>query len=170
MRRVSALIVKELKKLVREPAVLFLVLLFPLMITLVFGVSFGAVGGDDTTYKVGIVDENVGPYAIWSQRFVENLTTTEILEVHEYEDNTSAQNKLSVGELQAVVVIPADFGESCDSFITHPTNQSQWVNTTITLYLDQGSMIATATVPPIVQQALASTLAGEQASMSLRSG
>lgn len=170
MRRVSALIGKELKKLVREPAVLFLVLLFPLMITLVFGISFGAVGGDDTTYQVGIVDENIGPYAVWSQRFVQNLTTTEILELHDYEDNNSAQDELSVGNLQAVVVIPADFGESCDSFITYPTNQSQWVNTTITLYLDQGSMIATAAVPPIVQQALVRTLAGEQASMSLPVG
>lgn len=38
----------ELKKLIREPAILIMNLLFPAILTLVFGLTFGAIGGGDT--------------------------------------------------------------------------------------------------------------------------
>ena len=41
MQRVSALVKMELKKIIREPAYLFMMLLFPLVLTLAFGLSFG---------------------------------------------------------------------------------------------------------------------------------
>ena len=47
MQRVFALVKMELLKLIREPANLFLNLLFPAILTLVFGLAFGALGGAD---------------------------------------------------------------------------------------------------------------------------
>ena len=40
-QRVFALVKMELKKIIREPAYLFLMLLFPAVLTLIFGLSFG---------------------------------------------------------------------------------------------------------------------------------
>ena len=44
-QRVLALVKMDLLKLVREPAILFMNLLFPAILTLVFGLAFGALGG-----------------------------------------------------------------------------------------------------------------------------
>jgi hypothetical protein len=42
MQRILALVKMELLKLIREPAILFLNMLFPAVLTLVFGLAFGA--------------------------------------------------------------------------------------------------------------------------------
>jgi ABC-2 type transport system permease protein len=42
-QRIFALVKMELKKLIREPANLFLMILFPAVLTLVFGLSFGSI-------------------------------------------------------------------------------------------------------------------------------
>ena len=44
-QRVAAMVRKDLKATVREPAALFILLLFPVMLTLIFGVTFGGIGG-----------------------------------------------------------------------------------------------------------------------------
>lgn len=161
-QRVFALVRRDLKHTIREPASLFIILLFPVMLTIVFAATFGGIGGGTvTTYQVGIVDQNTpGSGAHWSSDLVANLTATQILVTHDYADNASAQADLQVGNLQAVLVIPADFGASCDAFRASPSNASAWVYTTLGLYVDQGSMVATQAIPPIVAQALVHMLEG----------
>jgi len=160
--RVFALVRKDLKHTVREPASLFIILLFPVMLTIVFGVTFGGIGGSGaTTYQVGIVDLNAaGPSAHWSAALVANLTATQILQTRAYAANDTAQADLQVGNLQAVLVIPAEFGASADAYRAAPGNTSAWIYTSLPLYVDQGSMVATEAIPPIVAQALARTLEG----------
>lgn len=167
-QRVLALVRRDLKHAVREPASLFIILLFPVMLTIVFGVTFGGIGGTPaSTYQVGIVDMNAsGPAAHWSGDLVANLTATRILVTKDYADNASAQADLQVGNLQAVLVIPPDFGVSCDAFRSAPGNSSAWVYTSLGLYVDQGSMVATQAVPPIVGQALARMLEGNVSASS----
>lgn len=161
-QRVFALVGKDLKRTVREPASLFIILLFPVMLTLIFGVTFGGIGGTAaTTYQVGIVDLNAsGPAAHWSADLVANLTATRILQTRAYADNSSAQADLAVGNLQAVIIVPAAFGASCDAYRAAPGNASAWIYTSLTLYVDRGSMIATQAIPPIVSQTLVSMLEG----------
>ena len=167
-RRISALVRKDLRATVREPASLFILLLFPVVLTVIFAVTFGGIGGSGATaYRVGVVDLNAsGPSAHWSADLAANLTGTQILQVSDYPDNASAQGDLSVGNLQAVLVIPADFGASCDAYRASPANTSSWVYTTLALYVDQGSMVATQAIPPIVAQALARTLEGNVSASS----
>jgi len=168
-RRVFSIVKKDLKKMVREPAILFLVIIFPIVLTLALGVSFGAIGGEGTSiYKIGVVDLNAdGLYGHWSQDFLGNLTNSQMLEIQHYSNNGTAQDDLAIGELHAVIVIPQNFGESCESFINNPANQSLWVNATLELSIDKASMVATQAVPPIVQQMLLTTLSGDQASASI---
>ncbi len=163
--RIRTVINKDMKKLVREPATLFLIIMFPIVLTLALGLSFGAIGGgDNNTYIVGVVDMNAdGPGEDWSRDLIDNLEANDILEVRIYKDNESAQDDLGVGDLQGVLVIPVNFGASCDSFLASPGDPTQWVNTTVALYVDKASMVATQALPPIVQQVVLETLLGEEA-------
>jgi ABC-2 type transport system permease protein len=163
LQRISAFIKKDLKHIVREPATLFMIILFPVILTLAFGFSFGAIGGpQQTTFQIGLVNLNSeGLYPQYAQSFMANLTKTEILNVQEYANNQTAQFDLVQGKIQAVLLIPENFGESCSSFLNAPTDPSLWVNTTVQLYLDSGSMFATQAIPPIIQQVLAATVYGD---------
>jgi ABC-2 type transport system permease protein len=160
-QRVFALVKKHVKGTVREPATLFMIILFPLILTLAFGTSFGAIGGSQSiTYQIGIVNkDSAGFYSRWSNYFVQNLTYTKIVNVKIYPNNQTAQSDLSQGKLQAIIIIPEDFGRSCTSYwiAAHP---SLWVNTTLRLYLDAGSIFATQVITPLVQQALINTIFG----------
>ncbi len=167
-QRVGAMVRKDLKATVREPASLFILLLFPVLLTVIFGVTFGGIGGSGpTTYQVGVVNLNAaGPGAHWSTDLAANLTATQILQVQPYADNATAQADLSVGNLQAVLVIPSDFGASADAYRASPGNTSAWVYTSLSLYVDQGSLVATQAVPPIVAEALVRTLEGSVSASS----
>jgi ABC-2 type transport system permease protein len=164
-RRIFALAKKDLKKMRREPSTLFLLILFPVILALMFGLMFGAVGGNQSpTYQTAVVNmDTTGSYPQWSQYFIGNLSNTGVLKVQIASDNSSAQADLAQGKIQAIILIPADFGKSCDSFLKSPTNASNWVNTTVQMYLDSGSPFAAQAITPIVQQVLATTLYGVRA-------
>ncbi len=148
---------------------LFFIVVFPLLLTIVYGVAFGAIGGGQTaTYQIGVLNaDSSSPYGEWSQHFIGNLTANQILNVQQYDDNESIQSELSQGKIQAAIVIPADFGQSCNSYLQSPNDPSLWVNTTVQLFLDSGSLFATQAIPPIIQQALAEAVLGVQPSASL---
>jgi ABC-2 type transport system permease protein len=164
-QRVRTLVAKELKKLVREPANLFMALLFPVILTVAFGAAFGGLGsgGTDATYTVGLVDFDASASRSWAESFKGSISATGALVVAEYGDNETAHSDLRQGKIDAIVVLPVDFGDSVDSFIAHPSEPGLWVNTTLGLVVDQGSMIVSAAVPPMIQQVLAATIFGEQA-------
>jgi ABC-type multidrug transport system permease subunit len=58
------------------------------------------------------------------------------------------------------MIIPSDFSGSLASYQAFPDNPSQWANSSIQLYLDKGSLVATQAIPPVIQQTIAS-LAGQ---------
>jgi ABC-type Na+ efflux pump permease subunit len=155
LQRVFALTKKEMKKTIREPAVLFMIFLFPIVFVFAFGASFGGFGGSqNATYQVGVVNLDGGNQ--WPQLFTNDLSSMSILKVTLYTDNQTAQSDLSQGKIQAVVLIPNTFSESLTSYNSAPNQPNQWINATVPLYLDKGSMVATQAVPPIIQQVLTS--------------
>jgi ABC-2 type transport system permease protein len=89
-----------------------------------------------------------------SQILLAALSDTKILNLNIYGDDQTAQNDLSQGKIQAVILIPKDFSLSLASYQAAPDDPSRWINTTLTLYLDKGSLIATQAIPPIVQQVI----------------
>ncbi|MCL4429792.1 MAG: ABC transporter permease [Chloroflexi bacterium] len=162
LQRVLALAKKEMKKTIREPAVLFMIFLFPIVFVFAFGASFGGFGGSqNVTYQVGVVNLD-GANQQWSQVFTNDLSNMSILKVSIYTDNQTAQSDLSQGKIQAVVIIPTCFSDSITSYTAAPNMPSQWVNATVPLYLDKGSLVATQAVPPIVQQTLSSITSQNQ--------
>jgi ABC-2 type transport system permease protein len=159
-QRVAALTNKDLKKTVREPAVLFMIFLFPIVFVFAFGASFGGVGGGQPVYQIGVVSMDQGASVNASQILLTAMSDTQILKVQTYIDNQSAQTDLSQGNIQAVMVIPSDFSQSFASYQAEPNEPNKWTNATIELYLDKGSLVATQAIPPIIQQVLTS-LAGQ---------
>ena len=150
-RRISALIIKELKRTIREPANLFMVIVFPLLLTIAFGASFGAIGGGESKYSVAVVDQDAGPAGA---AFTNTLAHIDVLSIQNYTDQAAAQSDLKQGKLKAILTIPSDFTDSIQSYTLSPTLPSKWHNTTLGLSIDQGSMIASAAIPPIIQQTL----------------
>ena len=155
LQRIFALTKKELKKTIREPAVLFMIFLFPIVFVFAFGASFGGFGGSQpATYQVGIASLDQENGQQYSQMFIDSLSSTKIINVHIYDDNQTAQGDLSQGKIQAVVLIPSSFSQSIATYYSAPNSPNQWINTTVPLYLDKGSLVATQAVPPIIQQVL----------------
>jgi ABC-2 type transport system permease protein len=159
--RVLALVGKELKRLTREPAVLFMAIVFPLILTLAFGASFGAIGGSEARYPVAVVNLDTG---MWSSVLKTALTGSQMLSIQNYTDTTVASNDLTQGKVKAVLVIPTDFSLSVDSYRASPGNSALWHNTTLALSVDKGSMVANAAVPPIIQQAVSAFVTGKNTS------
>ena len=151
IQRVLALTKKELKKTVREPAVLFMIFLFPIIFVVAFGTAFGGTGSGDVAYNVGVVNVDTGAYSI---QFLGTLSATKIVNLQTYVDIESAQTDLSQGKIQAVMLIPQSFSESLLSYQSAPNNPEQWTNASVALYLDKGSIVATQAIPPILQQGL----------------
>lgn len=143
-----------MKKTFREPAVLFMIFLFPVVFVFAFGASFGGVGGEQTVYNIGVVNMDQPTSINASQILAAALSDTKILKVHVYVDNQTAQNDLLQGKLQGVMIIPSDFSQSFASYQAAASNPSMWKNATIALYLDQGSLVPTQALPPIIQQIL----------------
>ena len=165
LQRVRSLVVKDIKRVVREPANLFMAILFPLILTVAFGAAFGGIGSGsgDISYTVGLVDLDASANHEWAEAFRDGIWDTGALNVAEYDDNETAHNDLLQGTIDAIVILPEDFGDSINSFIQHPTEPGLWINTTIGLAVDQGSMIVGAAVPPMIMQILAQTISKGQA-------
>lgn len=158
--RVLALAKKDWKRTIREPAVLFMIILFPVMLTIAFGTSFGAsAGSQPTTYSLGVVNLSNATNS-YSHQFIQALENSNVLKVHSYASNETAQSALHQGQLQAVLIIPSTFGASIQSYKTNPNEPAMWVNTNLSIYLDKASFVSAQVVPTMIQQILSSSTLG----------
>ena len=165
LSRALALAKKDWKRMYREPAFLFLIILFPVMLTLAFGTSFGAVGGSQaTTYNLAFVDPHFPGNSTPSQQFAQALTATNVLKIQYFQDNQSAQSALSQGRVQGVLVLPESFDVSVNSYRSSPVQPDSWVNCTVSLYLDKGSLLSPQVIPSVVEQTLGQAVLGVKAS------
>jgi ABC-type multidrug transport system permease subunit len=160
----AALAVKELKRITREPANLFLAFIFPLVLTLAFGMSFGAIGGGEQQYKVAFVTYDNSQY---SGMLHDTLAKVSVLNVVDYSDVADANSALSQGRVSAVLVVPSGFGESIASYLASPDNPSLWVTSTLELSLDKGSIIASSAISPIISNVLNVMVSGGQAQAAI---
>jgi ABC-2 type transport system permease protein len=162
-KRVLALVKKNMKKFIRDPGTLFLLVLFPVVLTTVFGFAFGGIGeSSPQSFEIGVVNTDYSSaHPEWASGFLTNLSETEGVILVEYADNETGQADLLQGSIDALIVIPTGFGDSCQSYWESPFDGTSWINTSISLYLDSGSLVATAAVPPIVQQIFFRTLFGD---------
>lgn len=144
--RAVILAIKEIKRSVREPATLLLILLFPIILAVMFGTAFGGSDDQNVHYSIAVVDND---HTTWSERLAQSLEAGGLLTVTQT-DNSSAQSDLSQGKLQAVLLIPNGFGRSCQSMADNGTTPPFL----LPMAMDKGSMILTQALPPLVGQVL----------------
>jgi len=161
-QRMAALTKKEMKKTIRQPAALFLIFLFPIVFVFAFGASFGGLGGGQPVYQIGVVNMDQAAPPQSSLLFIDALKDIDILNIQTYGDNQTAQNELSQGRIQAVMIIPATFSQSLESYRIAPNDPSKWTNASVSLYLDKGSIVATQAIPPIIKQVLTAFIGQSQ--------
>jgi len=158
--RILALAKKDWKRTVREPAVIFMIILFPLVLTIAFGASFGAGASQTVSYPIAIVDQSAPGTSSSSQQFTQALTSSGVLKVQSFSDNQTAQSALSQGTVQAVLLIPSQFDASIQSFKAYPSDSARWVNSSLSLYVDSASLVAGQVIPSTVQSVLDTAILG----------
>ncbi len=108
MRRLLSLANKDLIILLRDPASLFWVIGFPLIMALLFGSVYSGMGsgGGARAMKIAVVDADSTDY---SQAFVQKLTEMSALTVYSYPLD-SAEHRVRQGKLTAYVLLKDGFG------------------------------------------------------------
>jgi ABC-2 type transport system permease protein len=97
-----AITTTNIKRLMRDPSTIFFVFVFPMLLILVLGASFG--GG--FTPKIGLLVEGQGEFA---QAFADQLTSDDDFETVDYDDQGILLEDVERGVVQMAVVIPADY-------------------------------------------------------------
>ncbi|MDW5563029.1 MAG: ABC transporter permease [Methanomassiliicoccus sp.] len=159
VRRTTAMASSNVKRILRDPSHLFLVVIFPVALTVLFATAFGGLGGSAASYDVAVVNLDSSSEN-WSSALVANLQGTGLITITPYSSVQSARADLSEGKLQAILVIPDGFGRACRSYISHPNDPSNWTDAALQLVLDPGSMVSMQAIPPMVQQALSDQVYG----------
>ncbi len=98
----------NIKRLVRDPSTIFFVFIFPMLLILVLGASFG--GG--FTPKVGVLVEGDGAYA---QAFAHGIDENEEFESVDYSNSEVLLEDVERGLVQLGVIIPAEYDASLAS-------------------------------------------------------
>jgi ABC-2 type transport system permease protein len=95
----------NIKRMLRDPSTIFFVFIFPMMLILVLGASFG--GG--FTPKIGVLVEADGPYA---QSLVDEIVEDEDFETISYDDFDLLLEDVERGIAHIGVVVPAEYDEA----------------------------------------------------------
>ncbi len=113
MKRIKAVIVKELAHILRDPTSLTIVFLMPLVMMFIFGYS---INFDLKRIDAGIIDLSKSET---SQQLVKKFLNNKYFILQDLEEKTSPQlspietgeRLLKSGELKEIIIIPADFSQ-----------------------------------------------------------
>ena len=123
IRRMRALIRKEMLQILRDPSSLVVAVVLPLLLLFLFG--FG-VSFDVTKMRVGVVIENPTPE---TEMFEASLANTPFFQVRVAHDRRAFLDDLTASRIEGVVILAGDFtqrigagrhGGACRSSPTAP--------------------------------------------------
>jgi len=144
MIRFLAVIERDLKKFRRNPVVLAMSILMPIIYLVILGNSFQ---GKLRALPLAVVNHDTGPFA---KRIVQNLNAIaagpETFKIINMNDDRSAIDGVSAGRFKAALVIPADFSRRM-SLSARPD---------VGLFLDNTDGISSETIRNLVDAALRS--------------
>ncbi len=130
-----------IRRAFRDKTAIFFIFLFPLIFLFIFGGIFGK--DSDLSFKVGFVNQSQSALAKQITDQAQNNKTLEIDDKITSLDG--GREKLRRGQLDAVVVLPANFGEAKDSATPSGTAQ---------VYYIQNSAQAAATLTTVLDAQL----------------
>lgn len=96
----------DIKRLFRDKVGIFFVFLFPLILLLVFGSIFGR--DSEVSFNVALFNQSESQFA---KEFAGQIKKNKVFNVEEDINNkTQATEKMSRGEIEAIIVLPENFG------------------------------------------------------------
>lgn len=96
-----------IRRVFRDKTALFFTFAFPLIFLFVFGGIFGRNSGG-TSFKVAVINESKSPYA---SQLNDQINSNKLYKVSQGVDSLdAAKDKMNRGQLDAAIVLPADFG------------------------------------------------------------
>ena len=104
--KMAAIASLSLRRLLRDRVGLFFILLLPVIITTLIGIS--VFGGSFDALKVGIVVSGTGPL---TSSLVDQLTRSPSLEVERFEDRDSLETAVRRDAVTAGIIVPPDYDE-----------------------------------------------------------
>jgi ABC-2 type transport system permease protein len=127
----------NLRRTLRERTNLFFVFIFPMLLILVLGVAFGG----EFTPRVGLVVESGDPLA---GQLADQLRAADGIDVRAVDDADAVVAGVERGELEAAVVIPADYDRAVRAgrttevrYVLRPGQQGQQIGSIISSVVDE---------------------------------
>ncbi|MFQ5768144.1 MAG: ABC transporter permease, partial [Acidobacteriota bacterium] len=114
MARLAAMLGKDLRRRIRSPVGLIVMLIFPLAFASLIGVSFGPGSDDDQgqfKIKMLMVDHDEGFFSGFLANASRNEEFKKWFQVEELDDEAEARRRMEEGEASALLIIPAGFSE-----------------------------------------------------------
>ena len=145
--KMAAIASLSLRRLLRDRLGLFFILLLPVIITILIGIS--VFGGSFDKLKVGIVVQGSGPL---TSAMVDQLTESAALEVERFQDRDSLETAVRRDAVSAGIIVPSDYDERISSgeaveltFLASPrAGSSQAVRSQVASILTQQGVLAKA--------------------------
>ena len=107
MRRMSAIIERELRKFFRSPTLMLVSMVFPMVQLIILGNAFG---GKIRDAKMGVVDHDRGTQALrLKQSFDSVAANIATFKAEYYENEQDAKNDVKNVKIDAAVIIPKQF-------------------------------------------------------------
>jgi ABC-2 type transport system permease protein len=134
---VKSMTVAFTKRYFRDKVALFFTFLFPIIFLLIFGSIFG--GNDGPSFKVVLINESTSEFA---NQYVQSVSEGDIFTFEENISFEDGEEMLGRGEVDAIIVLPEEFGVVGESNI--PTG-------TMNLFYDQGDEQLAFTLQAVLQ-------------------
>lgn len=142
MHRILAIFERDLRKFVRNPIVVMMSVLMPIVYLVILGSSFQ---GELKNLPVAVVDLDAGPSATRVMELLRSLESGPgTITVYRLNDQGTAMKGLRAGLFKGVLVIPHDFSRD----VVRKTNAN------LGLFLDNTEAIAAKSVQGALQSAL----------------
>lgn len=109
----------DTRRLFRDKTAIFFTIAFPLIFLFIFGGIFG--GDNDVSFKVGLINQSQSEFSDKFAREIKNNKTFKVDE--EVTTVDGAKSKMKRSEIDATIVLPANFGEIKDQ--KYPRGEAQ---------------------------------------------
>lgn len=153
MKKILNIMWKDVNILFRDGAALALIILGPLVLTLGMGLVTGSFSGSDaptiSRIPVVVIDQDGGEIAAALIKLITGDELSDLLAAEIATDETPALERVSDGDVAAVVVIPAGFS---DSFIPDPATGQTPSPVALRVTGDPGSPIRAGVVRSIAEE------------------
>lgn len=106
MLPVTTFVPIDIKRLFRDKVAIFFIFVFPLIFLLIFGSIFS--GDSNVSFRVALFNESSSEFAL---QLEQEMNENELFNIDDSQDIEIAKEKMSRGQLDGIVTLPADFGE-----------------------------------------------------------